>query len=183
MDLAVRRPARGLTLRRRGPHGLTPRARRRLVVVLAAAVTVLAVLVAGLAVAIVRDRGQADRRTAILAAARQEAVNFTTLDYRQFDRDTARVLDGATGTFRQQFQDRIAELRTLVTDNQAVTSGQVLEAGLVSADAQTARVLVAVDSKVTNKAAPQGQLRNYRLRVELREVNGRWLASDVQFVG
>jgi Mce-associated membrane protein len=36
---------------------------------------------------------------------------------------------------------------------------------------------------VTNTAAPQGQARTYRLQLDLVRERGRWLTSDVAFVG
>ncbi|MGH8894715.1 MAG: hypothetical protein ACRDWY_15645 [Actinomycetes bacterium] len=127
------------------------------------------------------DRGE--RRTEILQAARQHAVNFTTLDYRRLDRDLGRVLDGATGEFRTQFEAGTKDLSELVTANKAVSEGEVLEAGLVSDDADSARVLVVADSTVTNAADPKPQKRHYRLQLDLVRDGDRWLVSDLQFVG
>ena len=64
------------------------------------------------------------RRTAILAAARQQAVNFTTLDYRHLDRDLGRVLHGSTGDFRKQFRAGTNDLTSLVTQNKATSRGR-----------------------------------------------------------
>jgi Mce-associated membrane protein len=119
----------------------------------------------------------------ILAAARQLALNFTSLDYRHYDRDAKNVLNMATGSFRQQFADQTSNLTKLVATNKSVSQGQILDAGIARADARSASVLVAVDSKVTNVAAPKGQARNYRLQVDLVLQSGRWLASNVEFVG
>jgi len=130
------------------------------------------------------QRHQQDHRDQeILAAARQEAVNFTSIDYRHFDRDSANVLSGATGDFKNQFATQTQQLTDLVATNKSVSEGQVLEAGIVSADDHSARVLVVADSKVTNTAAPNGQARNYRLQLDLVRENGRWLTSGVEFVG
>ncbi|MET8583533.1 hypothetical protein ABZX39_22075 [Streptomyces collinus] len=123
------------------------------------------------------------RRQDILAAARQSALNFTSLDYRHYDRDSGNVLKGATGEFKKEFAAQTAQLTKLVAQNKSVSEGQVLEAGIVRSDARTARVLVVADSKVTNSAAPQGQARTYRLQLDLARVSGRWLTSDVAFVG
>jgi Mce-associated membrane protein len=110
-------------------------------------------------------------------------VNFTTLDYRQLDRDLGRVLDGATGEFRSQFEAGTKDLSELVTANQAVSEGEVLEAGIVSDDADSARVLVVADSTVTNAAETEPQKRHYRLQLDLVRDGERWLVSDLQFVG
>jgi Mce-associated membrane protein len=126
---------------------------------------------------------RSDRREAALDSARQQAVNFTTLDYQHLDRDLGRVLRGATGDFRKQFQAGTKDLSTLVTQNKAVSRGEVLDAGLVSSDDDSARVLVVADSTVTNAADPKPQKRHYRMQLDLVRHGDRWLVSDLQFVG
>ncbi|WP_326669041.1 hypothetical protein [Streptomyces canus] len=123
------------------------------------------------------------RRQDLLAAARQSALNFTSLDYRHYDRDSANVLESATGDFKKQFAAQTGELTQLVAQNKSVSEGQVLEAGIVRFDENSARVLVVADSKVTNTAAPKGEARTYRLQLDLVHRDGRWLTSDVEFVG
>lgn len=123
------------------------------------------------------------RHAAILTAAEQEAVNFTTLDYRHLDADLARVVAGATGTFRTEFQAKLGQLKTLITSNKAISQGHVLQAGIVSDSPTSARVVLAVDSTVHNSTDPGGSQRHYRLEVDLQRVNGRWLTSNLQFVG
>ncbi|MGW2641159.1 hypothetical protein [Streptomyces sp. NPDC001348] len=125
----------------------------------------------------------AQRRQDVLAAARQSALNFTSLDYRHYDRDSANVLKGATGDFKKQFTAQTAQLTKLVAENRSVSEGQVLDAGIIRCDDRSARVLVVADSKVTNTAVPRGQARTYRLQLELVHRGGRWLTSDVEFVG
>jgi Mce-associated membrane protein len=129
------------------------------------------------------QRAAEQQRLDILAAARQSALNFTSLDYRHYDRDSANVLQGATGDFKKQFAAQTKELTQLVAQNKSVSEGQVLEAGIVRSDEHSARVLVVADSKVTNTAAPKGEARTYRLQLDLVHRAGRWLTSDVEFVG
>ena len=54
-----------------------------------------------------------------------------------------------------------------------------------SAYAHTAVVLVALDATVKNTNAPDGRLSHYRIQVSLtRDAgSGRWLVSQLQFVG
>ena len=144
-----------------------------------AALVLVAMTVPRLSAAAERDQ----RRTEVLEAARQQAVNFTTLDYQHLDRDLGRVLSGATGDFRKQFEAGTTDLSGLVTENQAVSEGQVLEAGIVSDDEDSARVLVVADSTVTNAASGDPQRRHYRLQLDLVHRGDRWLVSDLQFVG
>jgi Mce-associated membrane protein len=169
------RPLGHLTALRQG-RSLTLLA---LAAVVAASLVVLALAVPKVASAGERD----DRRAAILHAARQHAVNFTTLDYRRLEPDLQRVLAGATGDFRKEFEAGTKNLTELVTKNQAVSEGQVLEAGIVSSDADSARVLVVADSTVTNARSREPEKRHYRIQLDLVSQHGRWLVSDLQFVG
>lgn len=156
---------------------------RVLPVVLAGVLAVLVVLSGFFGVRLYQQHGEEQRNQDILAAARQSAVNFTSLDYRHYDRDSKNVLKGATGDFKEQFTTQTKELTKLVTDNKSVSEGHVLEAGIAKAGATSAQVLVVADSKVTNVAAPQGQARNYRLQLDLVLEGGRWLTSNLEFVG
>jgi Mce-associated membrane protein len=154
-------------------------ARLALVVVLVAALAVCALQ----APHVLRARQADERRAAVLQQARQIAVNFTTLDYRTFDDDVELVLDGATGTFAEQFRNGVEQTRAVVTENKSVSTGTVGEAALVTADDDSARVLLVVDAEVTNTAAPQPTPRHYRLQMDLARTGDRWLASDLRFVG
>lgn len=129
------------------------------------------------------QRETEQRRQVLLAAARQSALNFTSLDYRHYGRDSANVLEGATGDFKKQFAAQTEELTKLVAENRSMSEGQILEAGIVRSDERSARVLVVADSKVTNTATPKGEARTYRLQLDLVYRDGRWLTSDVEFVG
>ncbi|MEU3919890.1 hypothetical protein ACFYW6_34310 [Streptomyces sp. NPDC002659] len=150
---------------------------------LVVATVVTTALSGWLCVQVYEQRAEAQRHQQILAAARQSALNFTSLDYRHYAQDSENVLKGATGDFKEQFSAQTNELTKLVAANKSVSQGQVLEAGITRADERTARVLVVADSKVTNTAAPGGQARTYRLQLDLVLEQGRWLTSDVEFVG
>jgi Mce-associated membrane protein len=150
---------------------------------LVASTVITAALALWLAFGMYEQREADQRRQGILAAARQSALNFTSLDYRHYDRDSANVLAGATGDFKKQFTAQTEQLTKLVARNKSVSEGQVLEAGIVRSDENSARVLVVADSKVTNTAVPEGEARTYRLQLDLVHEDGRWLTSDVEFVG
>jgi Mce-associated membrane protein len=44
-------------------------------------------------------------------------------------------------------------------------------------------VLVVADATVANTASPSGQVRNYRLQMDLVQQGGQWLTSAIEFVG
>ena len=145
---------------------------------------VLALVAGGLALGAkwTEARQTEQRYAAVLDAARAEALAFTTLDHRSVDEDTARVLEGATGSFKRQFAASLDQLTELATQNESVSKGKVLSAGVVSADADSARVVVVADSTVSNVNTPSPQPRHYRIQMDLVRQGDEWLASDLEFV-
>ena len=118
----------------------------------------------------------------VRAAAKAEAVAFATLDHRTVEEDTARVLAGATGSFKRQFADSVDQLTELAVQNESVSTGKVLSVGVVSADADSARVVVVADSTVSNVNTPSPQPRHYRIQMDLVRRGDAWLTSDLRFV-
>ena len=174
MAVAVARIARGLTR-----TTITRAALGLLGLGLAVAVAVVVVL----ALQLQDASDESQRREEILQTARQQGINLTTLDHRTVDEDLGRVLDSATGTFKEEFEAGTKDLTDLVVENEAVSTGEVLEAGIVTADGDSARVLVVVDSTVSNTATGEEQVRHYRMQLDLTRSGARWLTSGLEFVG
>ena len=155
------------------------------------ATTVLVVLVVLLVAAVawfaasikshVDDRDAlAAARDGAVTAARQEIINLDTLNHATIDRDLARVVEGATGTFKEQFTRAKADLKSLIVQRKSTSNGTILSAGVVRADTNTATVLVAVDRTVTDSTDPSGAVAHDRWRVDLEKHGGRWLVADLQ---
>ena len=121
-------------------------------------------------------------RADVLAAARQEAVNLTSQDYRTVDADLRRMADGATGQLRDDLDQRSTAAKQVVVKNRAVARGVAVEAGLVVLHDGSATALVAVDSTVTTGGTASAS-RRYRFQLDLARVGGRWLVSNLTAVG
>jgi Mce-associated membrane protein len=131
-----------------------------------------------------KDASGADLHHAVLEAASAEAAAFINIDYQDMDTSIQTVRDHATGEFAKQYDKSLESLRTLMTRNKSVMEGQVLAAGVVNADQDSARVLVATKGTVQNTSTGGKQSeRNLRLQIDLEYVDGAWLTSDLQFVG
>jgi Mce-associated membrane protein len=131
------------------------------------------------------DRALDGANQQALAAAKQTTVNFVSVSASSVDRDLQRIVDGATGEFKDQFTRGQSEVRAAIVENKVESRGSVLRAGLVSGDRRTAVVLVAVDATVKNVHAPDGRPSHYRIQVDVtRDAgSGKWLVSRLQFVG
>lgn len=122
---------------------------------------------------------------AAAASARQVVVDFLTISAASVTRDLRQVLDGSTGEFRKQYEAGMSEVRTAVVENKVASTGKVLRSGVVSGDADSAVVLVAVDARITNVRSPKGRKAHYRVQVDMvyDEGSDRWLVSRLEFVG
>jgi Mce-associated membrane protein len=113
---------------------------------------------------------------------RQGAVNLTTVSYAEAEADVRRILDSATGTFHDDFQKRSQSFIDVVKQAQSKTEGTVTEAGLETANGDSAEVLVAVSVKTTNAAGPEQQPRAWRMRIGVQKVGDGVKVSNVSFV-
>ena len=124
----------------------------------------------------------AERRAAALAAGRQIAVNFVTVSATTFDADTRRVLDASTGAFQKEYASTLAQLKPVVIANKTVSRVERAEAALVSADDDSAKVIVGIVAPTTNSATPTPEKKTYRLRLDLVKVGDQWKVGTLDFV-
>jgi Mce-associated membrane protein len=121
------------------------------------------------------------QRNLFIQTARQGAVNLTTISYTEIDADVQRILDSATGTFRDDFQQRSRPFTEVVKAAQSQSEGTITEAGLESVQGDSARVLVAVAVKSRTAAGEQSP-REWRMRIDVQAVGDGAKVSSVVFV-
>ncbi len=162
------------------------RSRSRLLVVLSALCVLLVLAVLVLALVVRSHRAtRSDAATArenALAAGRQAILNLDALSATTIDKDLARVVAGATGTFKDQFVKAQGDLKSLVVAGKTESKGTILSAGVVRSDLDTATVLVAVDRLVKDTAHPEGVTARDRWRLDLERHDGRWLVATLDAV-
>ncbi|MCV7408187.1 hypothetical protein AWC05_08270 [Mycobacterium florentinum] len=122
------------------------------------------------------------QRAMFLAAGRQGALNLTSIDWRQADADVQRVLNSATGAFHDDFANRAKPLIEVVKQVQSTSQGTVTAAGLESATANDAQVLVAVSVRISNAGAAEQKPRLWRMRISVQKVGQEVKVSNVEFV-
>jgi Mce-associated membrane protein len=121
-------------------------------------------------------------RQLFLQVGRQGALNLTTIDWEHAEEDVQRVLDSATGTFYDDFQNRAAPFVEVVKQAQSKSVGTIAEAGLESASSDEAQVLVAVTVNTSNAGAPQQEPRAWRMRLTVTKAGDEAKVSNVEFV-
>ena len=123
-----------------------------------------------------------DQRNVFVEVAKQGAMNLTTINYTEVDKDVQRILDSSTGTFRDDFQKRAKPFIDVVKQMRSVSTGIVTDAGLESHDGNHAQVLVAVSVKTVSAGAPEQEPRRWRMRISVQDNGADAKVSNVEFV-
>ena len=155
-----------------------------LVVVLALA----AVLGAALSWRTHGDRADAatrqERYGAVLAAADAEVTAFVNLRYDRAAETVDAVARGATGDFRAHYVRSADQVIQALRHNRSTMTGHVVWAGVTDINTRQATVIAATSGTVSNRrTGGRHEARDFRFRVSLVRVGGRWLTADLQFVG
>jgi Mce-associated membrane protein len=128
------------------------------------------------------SRHARDQRELFLQVGRQGAVNLTTIDWQHADADVKRILDGATGTFYEDFAKRSQPFVDVVEKTKSTTVGTITGAAVESSTPSDAQVLVTVSVKTSTAAAPEQDPRRWRMRIRVQKVGDQVKVSDVEFV-
>jgi Mce-associated membrane protein len=162
------------------------RARRSTVAATVAMMVIVASLVlSGYMIKGHRDASQRrDHEAEFVAAARQGVVTLTSLDFNDAKSGVQRIVDNATGSFKDDFLKMAGDFVKVVEQSKVVSRGTIQAAAvdLNTMTADSAVVLVAATSEVTNAAGAKQDPRTYRLIVTMTRDGGQLKMSKVEFV-
>ncbi|KZS76711.1 hypothetical protein A4G26_04600 [Mycobacterium kansasii] len=181
-DVAVSADADEGPARRRHRLRLT-----RSAVAAALAVIVILAALSGSLYMVVQHRDATRHRERVAefaAAARQGVVTLTSLDFTNAKQGVQRILDNSTGTFRDDMAKVADDFIKVVEQSKVVEQGTV-QAVAVDVDTMTddsAVVLVASTSEVTNAAGAKQDPRKFRLIVTITRDGDQLKMSKVEFV-
>ncbi len=122
------------------------------------------------------------RHNVFLQVGRQGALNLTTINYTQAEADVQRIVDSATGTFRDDFTKRSQPFIDVVKQAQSKSQGSITEAAVESEGADSAEVLVAVTVSTSLAGVAEPQPRAWRMRLTVQKVGQDAKVSNVEFV-
>jgi len=127
---------------------------------------------------------QRQRAAEFAAAARQGVVTLTSLDFNEAKDGVQHILENSTGSFKDDFVKMADDFTKVVQQSKVISQGSV-QAAAVDLDTMTndsAVVLVASTSEITNAAGAKQDPRNYRLIVTVARDGGQLKISKVEFV-
>ena len=164
-----------------------PRARRSRIALAAAILAVVLTLgfLGASGYMIVQHRrvvAEQQRSTEFAAAARQGVVTLMSLNFNSAQDDVKRILDNTTGEFKKDFAGQADEFAKVAQSSQVITEATVNATAVQSMSQDTATVLVAVTTQVSNAASKQQEPRSWRLRVDMARDGGQIKLAKVEFV-
>jgi Mce-associated membrane protein len=130
------------------------------------------------------QHAQADQRhrAEFVAVARQVVVTLMSIDYNDAEGSVQRIVDNSTGPFRTEFQGAAEDFVKVSKDAKVTTKATVNAAAVESMTPDSAVVLVAASSTVTNAARAEEAPRRWRLTVDLQREGDQIKMSKVEFV-
>ncbi|MBY4128325.1 hypothetical protein HQO83_07990 [Rhodococcus fascians] len=126
------------------------------------------------------DEEQQQARTAISDAADDGAVAVLSYRAESVDADIEHAASFLTGDFLNYYSAFGAESIAPAAKDRGITSSATVSASsVVSSSEDSAVALVFVNQNITSTDAPDPKAAPSSLRIELTQVNGRWLISTL----
>ena len=179
IDDAEEEPERSRLSRLRRPRWSTVAATVAVVVILAA--------LAGSVYMVLDHRHATEQRrraAEFAAAARQGVVTLTSLDFEHAKEGVQNIIEVSTGSFKDDFVKMADDFTKVVQESKVISQGSV-QADAVDLNSMTdnsAVVLIASTSEVTNAAGAKQDPRKYRLIVTVARDGGQLKLSKVEFL-
>jgi Mce-associated membrane protein len=146
-------------------------------------VLVLVLLVAGGAVfgwlRIDHLSGLAADRDSALDAGKRYAASISTYDFRNPTANLDQVAGHSTDKFATEYRNSSAQLMQLITQYQATSQGNVLDAAVSEADGNHAVVLAFVDQTIKNTNLKDPRVDRSRMRLSLIRSGDEWKLDEI----
>lgn len=124
---------------------------------------------------------QRDLSAQFSAAARQGVVSLMSLDFNRAKEDVQRIIDNSTGQFREDFQSQAEEFTNVAESSKVVTEASVTATAVQTMTEDTADVLVAAASTITNAQGAKEDPRSWRLIVSMARDGDQIKMAKVEF--
>lgn len=116
------------------------------------------------------------------AAAKQSVVTLMSLNFNTAEADVQRILDSSTGEFRKDFEEQAKDFVKLAHDAKVITEAKTNVAAVDTMTDDSAVVLVAVTSSVTNSAGAKQEPRPWRVAAHMARDGDQIKLAKVEFV-
>lgn len=116
------------------------------------------------------------------SAARQGVLALFSIHFDKADEAVQAIIDASTGQFRDDFQKGAEDFTRVAADSKVISEGAVNASAVQTMTGESAEVLVAATSRVSNGAGAANEPRRWRLAVTVTRDGGQAKMSKVEFV-
>lgn len=116
------------------------------------------------------------------AAARQGVVTLMSLDFNRAQDDVQRIIGITTGDFKKDFENQAEDFVKVAQESKVVTEATVNAVAVQKMTDDTATVLLAAMSRVSNIASDKQEPRAWRLSVDVARDGDQLKLAKVEFV-
>lgn len=129
-----------------------------------------------------RVETQQKKQAEFAAAARQGVVTLMSLDHTRAQQDVDAIVNVTTGDFKKDFESQAADMVKVAQENKVVTQVTVNAVAVQQMTDDTATVLLAAMSTVSNAASQKQEPRAWRLAVDVARDGDQIKLAKVEFV-
>jgi Mce-associated membrane protein len=122
-------------------------------------------------------------RQVAIDAAQSVAIDLTTVNATNAAEHMDALSQQSAGDFHDEVSKYAAIYGRVLEAGKVTSQGHVTAVGVERLDADQATILLTVSSDVTNSQLASSQRREYRLALRLQHTDGRWLTTNVDYVG
>ncbi|WP_422744565.1 mammalian cell entry protein [Mycobacterium sp. WMMD1722] len=127
----------------------------------------------------VETKGAQDARAALEPLAAEQIPKVFGYDYQTVERSLTEAYDLLAPDFRQEFRDRATkDIIPQARERQVVSQANVVGVGVLSAQRDSAQVMVFLNRTVTEKGG-KPVYDGSRLRVDYTKVDGKWMIDYI----
>lgn len=124
-------------------------------------------------------RGEQTTRAELAPLAAEQIPQVFAYDYQTVERSLTDAYNLLTPEYRQEFSDRaVTDIIPQARDRQVVSQANVVGVGVLSAQRNSASVMVFMNRTVTDKSG-KPIYDGSRLRVDYQKVDGKWLIEYI----
>jgi Mce-associated membrane protein len=124
-------------------------------------------------------RGEQTTRDDVAPLAAKQIPQVFGYDYQTVERSLTEVYPLLTPDYRQEFQDRaIKDIIPQARERQVISQANVVGVGVLSAQRDSASVMVYMNRTVTDKTKTP-IYDGSRLRVDYQKIDGKWLIKYI----
>jgi Mce-associated membrane protein len=106
-------------------------------------------------------------------------VDVTSFDNLTLDDDIEQIRRVTSGDLREEAVAELEENRQQIVEAESIVNTEVIGAGVLRADGDSATVLMVIQATQQSTASQQAQVAPYRVQVELTKENDRWVLSGI----